>query len=380
MGTSSVGHAASADQAIGSGTGFLISKDGWVVTNAHVVNECSSVGVSSFGKAADIQTDKQNDLAVLRVASIPKDIPPLKIRNTSPRLGEDVAALGYPLAQMLSDGIKITMGNINSLIGVENDTRYFQISTPIQPGNSGGPLVDRSGNLVGINSSRLNDGYAIQKSGSIPQNVNFAIKSNILELFLQSRSITFEKDTEVVPVQLSSADLAEKVSKSVFQIMCFSDKEPQTAVSAPNSPPPSAGNPMPAPVVRDTSTPSLNSVAADFVKLLINSNDDASTALRVADEAYADYVDFFGKTLTHREVLADKRRYFERWPIRHSRVNEYSLYSVCENNKCAVSGEYDWFVRSPKRNKKATGTATFYYVLDMQAGGKIISEGGKARK
>lgn len=380
VGAAAIHQPALAAQPSGTGTGFLISKDNWIVTNAHVVEDCSYVEVSSLGKATDIQIDKQNDLAVLRLTSLKPDILPLKLRNMPPRLGEDVAALGYPLAQILSDGIKITMGNINSLIGLENDTRYLQISTPIQPGNSGGPLVDRSGYLLGINSARLNDNYAIKHSGSIPQNVNFAIKSNILELFLQSRDISFEKDADADSQQLSSVDLAEKVSKSVFQIVCYADT-PAKTVEVPSTetnqyvkrqPPP--------PIVQDNDDEELNSTVADFVKLMINSNNDAVTALRVADKLYADYVDFFGKKLSHYEVLQDKRKYFERWPVRSSYVNDNSIRVMCENNICAVTGEYDWYVRSPKRNKKANGTASFYYVVDMKAGGKIIAEGGKARK
>jgi len=368
-----------AAQATGSGTGFLIAKEGWVVTNAHVVDGCDYVEVSSFGKASEIQSDKQNDLAVLRIPAIPAEIQPLKLRNSQPKLGEDVAALGYPLAKLLSDSIKITMGNINSLIGLENDTRYLQISTPIQPGNSGGPLVDRSGFLLGINSAKLDDSYAIKESGSIPQNVNFAIKSNILELFLQSRSINFTKE-DAIASELSSADLAEKVSKSVFQIVCYSNELPKAVASAPPPSPPPVEQQTPSPTYRDTSSSRLNSLAADYVKLLISSNSDGRTALSVANDAYANYVDYFGKTTTHREVLADKKRYYDRWPIRTSQVRDYTVEVFCENNKCAVTGEYDWFVSSPKRNKKAAGTASFYYVLDMQGGIKVISEGGKARK
>lgn len=343
-----------------------------------MVDGCDYVEVASFGKASEIQADKQNGLAVLRVKTHAANIQPIKFRSVQPKLGEDVAALGYPLAQLLSDSIKITMGNINSLIGLENDTRYLQISTPIQPGNSGGPLVDRGGYLLGINSARLNDGFAIKAIGSIPQNVNFAIKSSVLELFLQSRNIGFTKEDSASASPLSSADLAEKVSKSVFQIMCYSNEAPKIAETTPAPAP--AETPIPAPLYKDTRSVSLNSVAANYVKLLISSNSDSRTALRMTGEAYAEYVEYFGKIKTQRDVLLDKKRYFDRWPVRSSQVNNYSLQFLCENGKCAVTGEYDWFVSSPRRNKKAAGTATFYYALDMQNGGKVIAEGGKARK
>ncbi|WP_192799193.1 S1C family serine protease [Brucella tritici] len=375
---------ARAEEATSSGTGFAVSKDGWIVTNAHVVDGCSYVTVASMGKASEIQTDKQNDLAVVRIAALPAKSQVLKLRGFPARLGEDVAALGYPLSQILSDGIKITMGNVNSLIGLDNDTRYLQVSTPIQPGNSGGPLVDRNGLVIGINSARLNDGFAIKNTGSIPQNVNFAIKSNILELFLQSRNIAYETETLKDQPPLGSADLASKVSPSVFQLMCFNDVTArkdgveQISRSEPSAAAPESPSSLPSP---DRNNGSMANVATDFVRLVVNSSmNDTVTALTVADKAYGSVVDFYGKTLSHEAVLQDKRDYFNRWPIRVSKIIDSSVRTDCQNMKCVVAGDYDWAVQSLRRNKQASGTASFFYVLDMQSGIKIIAEGGKARK
>lgn len=364
-----------AERLSSTGSGFLISADGWVATNAHVVDGCSRVEIANLGRATDIQSDSQNDLAIVKLAAGATRPEPLKMRNSPVRLGEDVAALGYPLSTMLSDSIKITMGNINSLIGLHNDTRYLQISTPIQPGNSGGPLVDRNGFLLGINSAKLDDSRAIEQSGSIPQNVNFALKSTVLELFLQSRNIQYGKADPDSAGPLSSADLAEKVSKSVFQILCYSDKS--AVASAEKEPPATSNYAPPAPTV--TSHRDLQNSATELVRLILQSNDDPQIALQMADRIYADFVDFFGKPMSRREVLDDKRRYFQRWPIRSAQVNERTVEALCENGKCVVMGEYDWYVSSPQRNKRANGTAKFYYVLDMEQG-KIVAEGGKARK
>src|SRR5690606_10989254 len=202
-------------------------------------------------------------------------------------------------------------GNVNSLIGLDNDTRYLQVSTPIQPGNSGGPLVDRNGLVIGINSARLNDGFAIKNTGSIPQNVNFAIKSNILELFLQSRNIAYETETLKDQPPLGSADLASKVSPSVFQLMCFNDVTArkdgveQISRSEPSAAAPESPSSLPSP---DRNNGSMTNVATDFVRLVVNSSmNDTVTALSVADNAYGSVVDFYGKTLSHEAVLQDKR-------------------------------------------------------------------------
>lgn len=94
---------------------------------------------------------------------------------------------------------------------------------------------------------------------------------------------------------MSSADLAEKVSKSVFQIVCYSNELPKAVASAPPPPPPAVEQQTPSPTYRDTSSSRLNSLAAEYVKLLISSNSDGRTALSVANDAYANYVDYFGK-------------------------------------------------------------------------------------
>jgi len=135
---------ASADDVSSSGTGFFVNDQGWVVTNAHVVEGCTSVSVPRMGNGIDLAVDRQNDLAAFQIND-GKGKSFLPLRRSQPRLGEDIAAYGFPLTGVLSDSIKVTTGNINSLVGIEYDTRYLQVSTPLQPGNSGGPVVDQWG-------------------------------------------------------------------------------------------------------------------------------------------------------------------------------------------------------------------------------------------
>ena len=187
--------------------------------------------MSNLGAATDWIVDRQNDLALVKVSGgVGKSF--LKLRSGATRLGEDITAFGYPLHGLLSDSIKVTTGNINSLVGMENDTRYLQISTPLQPGNSGGPIVDRSGSVVGVATAVLGSTFA-GNTGILPQNVNFALRSNVVELFLQSRSIDYQsKQPEEV---FSTADLAEKVAPAVVQLLCYG--RPETAsVEPPPSP------------------------------------------------------------------------------------------------------------------------------------------------
>lgn len=170
-----------------SGTGFFINSDGWAVTNAHVLEGCSSVAVPGIGAAVDWSIDKNNDVAVVRVVG-GEGKAYLPFRGTVSRLGEDIAAFGFPLRGILSESIKVTTGNISSLVGMEEDTRYLQISTPLQPGNSGGPIVDYGGALVGVATAVLGSNFT-KATGIVPQNVNFAVRSSVLEIFLQSLSM-----------------------------------------------------------------------------------------------------------------------------------------------------------------------------------------------
>lgn len=174
-----------ADGPTSSGTGFAVTTDGWLLTNAHVVQACKRIEIKGRGDAADPRIDAINDLALVRVDAA-KPLQPLVFRRAPTRLGEDILAIGFPLATLLSDSVKVTTGNVNALAGLRNDTRYIQISTPIQPGNSGGPVVDRDGLLMGITSATLSKGIA-DEIGITAQNVNFAIRASVADLFLQSQ-------------------------------------------------------------------------------------------------------------------------------------------------------------------------------------------------
>lgn len=215
---------ARADEAKSSGTGFAVTSDGWILTNAHVVDGCERVDVKGVGTVFSSRVDAVNDLALIRVAPT-KPLAPLTFRRAPIRLGEDIVAIGYPLAGLLSDSIKITTGNVNALAGPQNDTRYIQISTPIQPGNSGGPVVDKDGLLIGITSATLSKQVA-DAIGITAQNVNFAIRASVAELFLQSQSVTGTSGDRVADQPpLPTADLADKLSPSVYYIQCFGKLE-----------------------------------------------------------------------------------------------------------------------------------------------------------
>jgi TPR repeat protein len=170
-----------------SATGFLITEDGFLVTNEHVVRDASQIRlVTSTGSipARVMKVDKPNDLALLKAEGRFSPLPIASSRAV--KLGGTVATVGFPNIGLQGFAPKLARGEIASLSGVQDDARYFQISLPVQPGNSGGALVDERGNVVGVVSAKLNAGAALATSGALPENVNYAVKSSFLLSFLES--------------------------------------------------------------------------------------------------------------------------------------------------------------------------------------------------
>jgi len=167
-----------------SGSGFFVTADGYLVTNFHVVKGANKVKVknsSGVYPAEIVQTDPDNDLALLKVSG---QFKPLPISRMDAQLGESVFTIGFPDIVLQGIQPKYTDGKISSLAGIRDDPRDYQISVAVQPGNSGGPLVDTSGNVVGIVEAKLDFTAALDATGDLPQDVNYAIKSKYVSDFL----------------------------------------------------------------------------------------------------------------------------------------------------------------------------------------------------
>lgn len=168
----------------GNGTGFFISNTGYIATNYHVIAEASEIeieflrhGEKQVFKAKVIQVDKNNDLAILKIndnSFSPFATIPYNFQSSLSQVGSNVFALGYPMAlTIMGKEIKFTDGKISSKTGYQGNISTYQTTTPIQPGNSGGPLFDYDGNLIGINSAILRPDVA--------DNVSYSIKSSYLK-------------------------------------------------------------------------------------------------------------------------------------------------------------------------------------------------------
>ncbi len=176
-----------------SGSGFVVGP-GRLLTNAHVVRGCLGVlarnAAGRRARAKVLKADPQRDLALLEV---PKDFgPALIFRGEPPVLrGESVVTYGFPLSGLLSSGPTLTTGTVSALSGLRDTPINYTISAPVQPGNSGGPLLDAQGHVIGVVVAKLNAAEVAKVTGGdIPQNVNFAIKANEALNFLRGAGVS----------------------------------------------------------------------------------------------------------------------------------------------------------------------------------------------
>ena len=179
--------AAGKGQLQGMASGFFITQDGYFITAEHVVSGANRIElVTKSGKvsAAVVKVDPVDDLALLKAEGRFAALPVASSRDM--RLGGLVATIGFPDVPLQGFAPKLARGEIAAVSGFRDDPRYFQISVPTQPGNSGGALVDERGNVIGVVCAKLNAAAAILATGAVPENVNYAVKSAFLLGFLES--------------------------------------------------------------------------------------------------------------------------------------------------------------------------------------------------
>ena len=188
------------------GSSVLISRDGYLITAEHVIAVCASLNAVNIGPVIVVGRDKANDLALLKLnASIAAE--PLPLSMAAVRQGEEVIAVGYPLEGILG-GLNVTNGIVS---GVGNTSPQLQFTAPVQSGNSGGALLDRSGALAGMLTASFRARFGFVRGGS-------AVKREVIQTFLSAQSVR--------PVladnkpERSREEIVELARKSVFGIEC----------------------------------------------------------------------------------------------------------------------------------------------------------------
>lgn len=217
-----------------SGSGIVISRDGRILTNQHVVRQCDTHEViddkNRVFKAALEVADNVRDLALLTVKEKFPAAAPVR-KETAPRLGENIVVVGYPLVAVLGTRPSVGFGHVSSTVGVRDNPAQMQISVPVQRGNSGGPVFDQAGNVIGVVVSKLDALKLAQRTGDLPQNVNFAIKGDVVRAFLESNKIEFE--TSENSARLENTEIASRGAAVTVRVRCIRNGAASTAASNP---------------------------------------------------------------------------------------------------------------------------------------------------
>ena len=194
-----------------SGSGFFVSKEGHIITNFHVIDNCNVVKVNFKGKQVNTKIfaiDKKNDLAIIQTDINPSKVFP--VSNNDVTLLQDVIVAGYPLGKNISSAIKMHKGSVTALTGYEDNYSNFQTDATINQGNSGGPIIDKYGNVVGIAvATWVEQGV---------QGIHFGIKSSVLKTFANSKELNFLPPNRK---EISEKKLGELISDSTIYLECW---------------------------------------------------------------------------------------------------------------------------------------------------------------
>ena len=205
-----------------SGSGIVVSRDGHILTNQHVVRECDAYQVidnaTRILKASLQAVDAAKDLALLTVEERFPSVAPVR-RETLPKLGEAVTVVGYPLFGVLGTRPTVGFGHVSSTVGVRGNPAQMQISVPIQRGASGGPVFDQAGNVIGVVVSKLDALKMAERIGDLPQNVNFAIRGEVVRSFLEAQNINFTASED--SAKLENTEIASRGAAVTVRVRCI---------------------------------------------------------------------------------------------------------------------------------------------------------------
>jgi S1-C subfamily serine protease len=219
-----------------TGTGFLFSSSDYVITSYHVIHGAKSIRVRLLnGEKIDATValkDTNDDIAILKLSQPPTSRQNIITLGDSSlvKTGDRVFTYGFPLVDLLGDAEpRYSEGFINSLSGISNDPRLFHVSIPIQPGNSGGPVFNEQGELIGIATSSIDSDQTKKVFGSVPQNVNFVIKSSYIKSMLTNLPDSFVRDKGIIVVPTEELGFKERVKNDIVLIEAVPEFKPIVA-------------------------------------------------------------------------------------------------------------------------------------------------------
>ena len=198
-----------------TGSGFYLGAR-TLVTAQHVVEGCARVTLADGRDLELVAGDADLDVAVLRSPEPARHW--LTLADSDLRLGQQIHAAGFPYYAIAGTSLNLTSGNVSALAGVDDDSRFFTFSAPVQPGNSGGPLIDSRGGVRGLVVARLSEDYIAETTGSLPQNMNYALGEAELVRFLRRHGVAAARGG------IGGYDMADgapaEFGEAVIPIMC----------------------------------------------------------------------------------------------------------------------------------------------------------------
>jgi S1-C subfamily serine protease len=203
----------------GSGTGFIISRNGYVLTCHHVIKDAKLIKIvvgETQHTAKLIRDDPHNDLALLKIDGMFTALAFSSQRSA--KMGQEVFTIGFPNPALQGVSAKFSKGTINSLSGFQDDLRLYQISIPVQPGNSGGALLDNDGNILGVIVAMLDAKTTFKITGSLPQSVNYAIKGIYAQAMLDTVPEVADK---LIPPSKSKINAVDRVKESTVMVLSY---------------------------------------------------------------------------------------------------------------------------------------------------------------
>ena len=204
---------------VASGTGFFVTRQGHLITNHHVTEGCEDIKLHLRGNVhltIEIANDIKNDLAILKVDQTPRHIFPLA--NKSPFPLQDIIVAGFPFGDRLSSSLKFTQGIVSSVSGIANDYSQIQIDAALQPGNSGGPILDEFGNVLAVAVAKLSLEKILEDFGVVPENTNFGVKSSAVKNLMSGNRLQYKSpNTEI----MSKQELSQAATDGTVLLSCW---------------------------------------------------------------------------------------------------------------------------------------------------------------
>ncbi len=204
---------------VASGTGFFVSDEGHIITNHHVIDGCGDVKVHIKGQtfvSTKIADDIRNDLAILKISQKPGHVFPLSTNSPFPL--QDIIVAGFPFGERVSSSLKFTQGIVSSVSGIGNDYSQIQIDAALQPGNSGGPILDEFGNVVAVAVAKLSLEKILKDFGVVPENTNFGVKASAVKNLMEGNQISFKSPNVEV---LSKQNLSQAATAGTVFLSCW---------------------------------------------------------------------------------------------------------------------------------------------------------------